>query len=72
MSEKTTWADDGVTTFGRIASGIAAIGIVVLFALGWKPPDWLTAGIAGILFYCMILIAIIQLGELVWQRIRSK
>ena len=66
------WSDDGVTTFGRVAAGIAAVGIVVLFALGWQPPGWLTAGIAGILFYCMILIAIIQFGELLWQRIRKK
>jgi hypothetical protein len=72
MSDKSTWIEDGTTTFGRVAAGIAGIGLVVLFAFGWRPPDWLTAGLAGILFYCGIMIAIGQLGELVWRRIKSK
>jgi hypothetical protein len=44
MSDKSTWNEDGVTTFGRVAAGIAGIGLVVMFALGWRPPDWLTPG----------------------------
>ena len=72
MSDKSTWIEDGTTTFGRVAAGIAGIGLVVLFAFGWRPPDWLTAGLVGILFYCGIMIAIGQLGERVWRRIKSK
>jgi hypothetical protein len=64
--------EDGVTTFGRVAAGLAGFGMIIMFALGWKPPSWLAAGIAGILFYCVILIAIGQFCQLVWEWGRSK
>jgi hypothetical protein len=72
MSDKSTWIEDGTTAFGRIIAGVAGICLVVLLALGWHPPDWLTAGVAAILFYCGIMIAIAQFGEFLWQWIRSK
>jgi hypothetical protein len=72
MSDNSTWIGDDVNAAGRIAAGLAGIGLIVLMAFGWLPPDWLTAGIAGILFYCMIMISIAQFFEFLWRRIRSK
>ena len=72
MDEKSTWAEDGVTVFGRIAAGVAGIGLVALVARGWLPLNWLTAGLAGILLYCMIMIAITHFGEFLWQWIKSQ
>ena len=72
MNDRSAWSEDGVTVFGRVLAGVAGIGLVVLFALGWYPPSWWTAGTARILFYCMIIIAVVQLGEFLWQRVKSK
>jgi hypothetical protein len=52
MSDKN---DDGVTTFGRVAAGMAGIGLIVLLAFGWHPPAWLTARPLGIFFYFGIM-----------------
>ena len=71
MANKSTWIDSDIPVSGRIAAGLAAIGLVLLMAFGWKPPSWLTGGLAGILFYCGIMIAIGQLGELVWRRFKT-
>jgi hypothetical protein len=72
MDEKSTWADNDVTVCGPIAAGIAGIGLVAFLALGWLPANWLTTGLAGILFYCMIMIVIAQFGEFLWHWITSE
>ncbi len=66
------WIEDDVPKLGRVVAGLAGVGIVVLFAIGWRPPLWLVGGAAGILFYCAIIIAIAQLGELIWKWVRRK
>lgn len=68
MNDKSQWIDDDVSIASRIVAGVAAIAFL-LYSAFFGPP-YLGYGIARILVYAFILIAIVQFGELVWRWIK--
>ncbi len=72
VQDMSNLVEPETSALARVAAGQAGTGMLVLFAAGWMPPTWLTAGVAGILFYCMIMIAIAQLAEFIWQWPKSR